>query len=113
MLLKHADGKSGVGMRFNRCELPCFTQWKNLVPLPDGYVSGLEPGTNFPNTRSAEAKRGRIVRLEPSATWQAAVSLDWHLGQEEVVAAEQAIAQLQAQGWKHLPVEPPEAEPEP
>ena len=35
-------------------ELPCFTLWKNTAAEADGYVTGLEPGTNFPNLRSFE-----------------------------------------------------------
>ena len=34
----------------------------------DGYVIGLEPGTNFPNTHSFEAQHDRVVSLEPVET---------------------------------------------
>jgi galactose mutarotase-like enzyme len=48
--------------------LPCFTLWKNQGGLADGYVTGLEPGTNLPNPRSVEEAAGRVVPLEPGAS---------------------------------------------
>jgi len=45
--------------------LPCFTLWKNQGGLADGYVTGLEPGTNFPNPRSVEEAAGRVIPLDP------------------------------------------------
>jgi hypothetical protein len=48
--------------------LPCFTLWKNQGGLADGYVTGLEPGTNFPNPRAVEEAAGRVVPLEPGAS---------------------------------------------
>ena len=30
-----------------------------------GYVTGIEPGTGFPNTRSIEREQGRVPKLEP------------------------------------------------
>lgn len=100
ILLKHSTGDSGVGMRFNT-QLPCFTQWKNEVARSDGYVTGLEPGINFPNQRSYEARHGRVVRLEPDATWEANVTLDWHLDASTVASAEDAITRLQG---SHKPI---------
>jgi len=95
ILLKNAAASSGVGMRFNLLELPCFTLWKNMVAEADGYVTGLEPGTNYPNPRTSEGKKGRVVSLQPSARWQATVTLDWLSQPAELDQAEQAIAQLQ------------------
>ncbi len=68
VVLKSADGQLGVGLRFNVAQLPCFTQWKNTTSLEDGYVTGLEPGTNFPNPRSFEEGHGRVVTLAPGAS---------------------------------------------
>lgn len=101
VLLKHSAGKSGVGLKFNSQQLPCFTQWKNMVAKADGYVTGLEPGTNFPNRRSFETEQGRVVGLEPGCSWEATVELDWHTDQASVVQAEQAILALQGD---HTPI---------
>jgi hypothetical protein len=50
-------------LSWHAATLPCFTLWKNQGGLADGYVTGLEPGTNYPNPRSFEAQQGRVVPL--------------------------------------------------
>ena len=62
MLRNHA-GDKGVVLRFRNDQLPAFTLWKNTAGLRDGYVTGLEPGTNYPNARPFEQARNRVVRL--------------------------------------------------
>jgi Domain of unknown function (DUF4432) len=94
-LLKKADGSSAVQLTFSIRQLPCFTLWRNLVAEGDGYVTGIEPGTNFPNPRSAEEKAGRVVCLQPGETWQADVNLDWLLDRTAVEQSELVVAQLQ------------------
>ena len=37
--------------------------------LRDGYVTGLEPGTNYPNPRPFEKARGRVVTLPPGGRY--------------------------------------------
>lgn len=95
ILLKDSSGASGVRIRFNKQQLPCFTSWRNLVAAADGYVNGLEPATNFPYPRSEEEQAGRVVLLEPSEKWQATVGLDWMTDARDIAVAEQAIAELQ------------------
>lgn len=109
VLLKNADSTSAVGLRFNVKQLPCFSLWRNLVSEADGYVTGLEPATNFPNPRSHEASRGRVVHLKPGESWQADVTLDWHTKTSDVAQAEQSIAKLQG---SHKPIVLTQAEPE-
>jgi hypothetical protein len=65
VLLKNAQGSCGFGVRFNKKRLPWFILWKNTGAMQDGYVTGLEPSTNFPNPRSFEGKHGRVVKLPP------------------------------------------------
>jgi hypothetical protein len=101
VLLKNSAGSSGVQLSFNVRQLPCFSLWRNLVAEADGYVTGLEPGTNFPNPRSVEDKRGRIVCLHPREKWQADLSLDWLIEQSAVARTEQSIAEMQG---LHKPV---------
>ena len=95
VLLKNPAGDGGVGLQFNQKQLPCFTVWKNSVAEADGYVTGIEPATNFPNPRPLEESHGRIIALHPGARWQAEVTLDWLTSAAEVSRAEEAIAQLQ------------------
>jgi Domain of unknown function (DUF4432) len=95
VLLKNSTGSSGVQLSFNTRQLPCFSLWRNLVPAADGYVTGLEPGTNFPNPRTMEEKAGRVICLQSGEKWKADLSLDWFLSKPDVAHAEQSIAELQ------------------
>ncbi len=101
VLLRSSAGASGVQLSFNVEQLPCFSLWRNLVAAADGYVTGLEPGTNFPNPRSVEEKAGRVVRLQPGEKWRASLSLDWLLDKSAVARVEQSIAERQG---AHKPV---------
>jgi len=95
-LLKNAAGTRGVGVHMNTKQLPCFTLWKNTGAAADGYVTGLEPGTNFPNPRTYEGRQGRVVKLDAGGSAVFQVGLEIHDGAEQVQKAEQAISALQA-----------------
>ncbi len=62
-LLASKDRQRGFAVHHNPVTLPYFSQWKNTVASADGYVTGLEPGTGFPNPRSFEAEQQRVVPL--------------------------------------------------
>lgn len=66
-LLSSADETQGFAVHYQTDTLPYFTQWKNTVAESDGYVTGLEPGTGFPNPRSFEEEKGRLVELGPGS----------------------------------------------
>lgn len=91
VLLKYKGGAAGTALSFNTNELPCFTLWKNMVASDDGYVVGIEPGTNFPNKRSVEEAAGRVVTLAPGEKWHAEVGIDWLTTEEEVAAVEETL----------------------
>ena len=63
VMLRNHEGDKGVVLEFRTDQLPAFTLWKNTAGLRDGYVTGLEPGTNYPNPRPFEQARNRVVRL--------------------------------------------------
>jgi hypothetical protein len=67
-LLVAPEGRHGACLEWRADTLPYFTLWKNQGGLADGYVTGLEPGTNYPNARSFEESRGRVVALAPNQT---------------------------------------------
>jgi hypothetical protein len=75
-LLKNAAGNLGVAVRWNVHELPCFTVWKNSAAREDGYVTGLEPATNFPYFKSHERSRGRVRVLPAGGRWEATWSIE-------------------------------------
>jgi galactose mutarotase-like enzyme len=95
VLLKNAHATQGVRLRYSTRELPCFTLWKNTPMAADGYVTGLEPGTNFPNPRSFEGQQGRVVRLKPGETVRFVLDLDVLADAAAVSAAEKTIAEIQ------------------
>jgi galactose mutarotase-like enzyme len=95
-LLCSAARDQGVTLRFNKKQLPCFTLWKNRHAACDGYVTGLEPATNYPNVRSFEKRNGRVVVLAPGESRRFEVEIEAHADAAAVRAAEAAVARFQA-----------------
>jgi len=113
MLRNHA-GDKGVVLRFQTDQLPAFTLWKNTAGFRDGYVTGLEPGTNYPNARPFEQAHNRVVRLPVDGRYKTETTLEVLATPVAVAAVEAEIKQLQAQGPAQVnrkPIEPfaPEA----
>jgi hypothetical protein len=96
VLVSGLSSNEAVGLRFNKRTLPCFTVWRNTPAESDGYVLGIEPGTNFPNPRTFEQQHGRVVALKPGEKWSATVSATWHVEAASIAAAEKSIAAIQA-----------------
>jgi len=94
-LLKNAHATRGVSLVFNKQQLPYFTLWKNTTGAPDGYVTGLEPGTNFPNPRTFETGKNRVVQLAPGQKQTFDVTLEIHGSAQEVTTAEAAVTKIQ------------------
>lgn len=107
-MLQNAHGTEGAVLKFNKQQLPCFTVWKNTTSLTDGYVTGLEPGTNFPNPRTYEGAQGRVVKLGPGASFGIDFELAYLSQASEVEAAEAAITQLQGDVEPRIYEEPQE-----
>lgn len=91
-LLVGPDGRHGARLEWRADTLPCFTLWKNQGGLADGYVTGLEPGTNFPNPRSFEESRGRIVALDPNQTVRFDLAIEHVVGPALAQARDRAAA---------------------
>jgi len=105
-LLVDAHETRAARVAFSLASLPCFTLWKNTAADADGYVTGLEPGVNFPNRRSFEQRRGRTVPLPPGGAY--ACELEVHLleGRDEVAAALARVAALQQGVVPHVHPQP-------
>lgn len=69
------QGDLAASIRSSVRQLPAFTIWKNTVAAADGYVTGLEPGTDYPNSRRFEREKGRLVRIAPGATYEAEITM--------------------------------------
>jgi hypothetical protein len=100
-LLHDAAGGCGLLLRWAVRELPCFTLWKNTAAEADGYVTGLEPGTNYPNFKTFERQQGRLVVLPPGGRWSATWALT-ALDTTEAVAA--AVAEVERLQGRQTPV---------
>ena len=55
----------GLYVRFNKLQLPEFTEWKQLREAE--YVVGLEPGNSRPCGIVAQEKRGKLEILQPGS----------------------------------------------
>ena len=80
VMLTNRSGDKALSLSYSVKELPCFTLWKNTSSLEDGYVTGLEPGTSFPNVKSFERKHGRVIVLRPGEKYHAEITMSVHLG---------------------------------
>ena len=95
-MIKNAHSTRGVSLVFNKQQLPWFTLWKDTAGQPDGYVTGLEPGTNFPNPRTFETAKERVIKLAPGQKQEFDVTVEVHGSPAEVSSAEAAVAKIQA-----------------
>ncbi|MCA9130791.1 MAG: aldose 1-epimerase family protein [Planctomycetales bacterium] len=75
-MLAAENRQTGFAVHYDATTLPFFTQWKNTVAESDGYVTGLEPGTGFPNPRSFEQTKGRLVTLAGGGSVQFQLKLE-------------------------------------
>lgn len=94
-LLRSADEERGLAVSFNVKGLPRFILWKNTADERDGYVTGLEPATNYPNGRSFEEKQGRVVEIGPEETASFRVSLNPLTSAESVAEVSERVAAIQ------------------
>jgi hypothetical protein len=108
-LLRNRGGDKGVALRFSTKQLPAFTLWKNASGKSEGYVTGLEPGTNYPNPKPFEKQRGRVLTLKPGESYTAETMLDVLDSREAVAAVEAEVKALQQRATPSVhkrPVEP-------
>jgi hypothetical protein len=106
VLVEGLTDNEAVGLRFNKGSLPCFTVWRNTPAEADGYVLGIEPGTNFPNPRAFETEHGRVVTLKPADKWQASVTATWY-DDSQAIAKEVAAIKAIQRGWDLMLSEKP------
>ena len=98
-MLKSPDGGMGVLMSFDTRTLPYMSLWKNETTAKGGYVTGLEPGTGFPNTRPEERAAGRVPNLKGGEVYRTHLAIAGLTSKSEV---DRAAADIQT-----LAVAPP------
>ncbi len=87
-MLRNPSGDKAVVLGFQVDQLPCFTLWKQTGGPNEGYVTGLEPGTNYPNPLPFEKRQGRVVTLAPRGRFVVEQSL-------ELLDSAEAVAQVE------------------
>jgi hypothetical protein len=95
LLLRNKEGNLGVSYAYSLDQLPYLTLWKNLVALEDGYVTGIEPGTAYPNNRNIERKNGRYPPLKPGESRDLRITFEVAVGADRVSQIEQEIQAIQ------------------
>ncbi len=77
-LLSNQAGDKGVSVHFNQQQLPCFAVWKCTQSEASGYVTGLEPATNYPNFKAFERHHQRVVNLPAGETFHTGLQIQVH-----------------------------------
>lgn len=68
VMVKNRNGDKGAGIAFNTNSLPFLSLWKNTDTLKRGYVTGLEPGTDFAYPVTIEREQNRVRKLAPGTS---------------------------------------------
>jgi galactose mutarotase-like enzyme len=94
-MLRNAEGDKASVLRFSLKDFPCFTLWKNPAGKADGYVTGMEPATSYPNGRGFERKKGRVLVLKGGASRKTQLIVETLDTKTAIRAAEKDIKQIQ------------------
>lgn len=74
--LHNAAKDRGFAVSWPKAQLPQFALWKALMDERDAYVTGLEPCVTLPNPRASEREAGRLVSLEPDASYESSLRFE-------------------------------------
>ncbi len=105
-LLTNAAGSRGTSLFFSLKELPYMSLWKNTAGSREGYVTGLEPATNYPNSRSFERDSGRVPVLQGGKSYHAALTITLHTDLAAVKKAATRIKRLQGEVVPQVDLQP-------
>ncbi len=89
--------RPSTNWHWNKQQVPYFIQWKNTLAAEDGYCTGLEPSTNYPNAKGYERDHGRVISLPPGQTYRIELDVGVHSSAAEVQKTEQSLVALQKQ----------------
>ncbi|MEZ6122301.1 MAG: aldose 1-epimerase family protein [Planctomycetaceae bacterium] len=95
-VLSNADADRGVAVRFDVDTLPWFSVWKNTQAEADGYCTGLEPGSSFPNLKTFERRHGRVISLPSDAEVTFRLAFTAAIDSEDVRQLVAEVAELQS-----------------
>ncbi len=95
-MIRNKAADSAASLRFDTHELPYLTLWKNMAAQEDGYVTGIEPGTNYPNNRRIERKHGRVPNLSPGESHYITIDFAIHVGTAEIKQVAQEVTRTRS-----------------
>lgn len=95
VMLRNAAGNQASVLRYSLKDFPCFTQWKNTAARADGYVTGMEPATNYPNPRGFERGKGRVIILGGGESRTTRINIEALDTKKAIGAVEADIRKLQ------------------
>ncbi|MDG1890333.1 MAG: aldose 1-epimerase family protein [Verrucomicrobiota bacterium] len=104
-LVNRAKNK-GIAMTYQVEQLPYLTLWKNTNSKGEGYVTGLEPGTNFPNNRRVERKFNRVPKLQAGESHHATIDFTLLKGADAIQRLAESINQIQRQQKPKIQAQP-------
>ena len=107
VMLQNRSATKAVSLAWTLEQLPCFTVWKNTQAEKDGYVTGLEPGTNYPYPRPVERKAGRVPLLRSGQTFTASIDITLHDSRAAVREAATTISRIQGRRCTTFETAPP------
>ncbi len=91
----NSKGNKGASIEFDTHQLPLLTMWKNTDTLKQGYVTGIEPGTNYAYPVTVEKEQGRVKQLAPGQSTTFELTYTLLSSASAVNATEQRIKQIQ------------------
>ncbi|QGU85709.1 aldose 1-epimerase family protein [Erwinia sorbitola] len=91
----NSKGDKGASIEFDTHQLPLLTMWKNTDTLKQGYVTGIEPGTNYAYPVTIEKEQGRVKQLQPGQSTEFTLTYTLLKDASAVQKVEQRVKQIQ------------------
>ncbi|OJT42229.1 aldose 1-epimerase family protein [Serratia plymuthica] len=101
-MLHNRRGDRGVVIGFDTHQLPLLTLWKNTDTERQGYVTGIEPGTNYAYPVKIEREQGRIKQLQPGQSTDFELTYTLLKDAEQVKVYQDKIKTLQGSNQPKL-----------
>ena len=102
----NSKGDKGAAIEFDTHQLPLLTLWKNTDTLKQGYVTGIEPGTNYAYPVTIEKEQGRVKQLQPGQSQAFTLTYTLLKDAQAVQKVEQRVKTLQGDNVPQLEEKP-------
>ncbi len=93
----NSKGDKGASIEFDTHQLPRLTMWKNTDTLKQGYVTGIEPGTNYAYPVTIEKEQGRVKQLQPGQSTEFTLTYSLLKDAAAVQKVEQRVKDIQGE----------------